>query len=221
MTLKASAEYFVKSERLKVWIEKNIDFLNALDEVEIEQLVFALKNASHDLPQRQGIESFIAFNEKLKVCNSSDEQLAIHKRAFKKLLNLIIVAALMGVALCLSIGLLISFSWEGGLLLLAVALYLFYKAIKLDEAVEILKKEQDRRYLLSSIRSAKTAEELTWAGLFAYNSKSNSFSTKPIDHDIDAEEIEVIRLRQDLRNCLYRDFAGPYIGTQFKPGKTL
>jgi len=42
MTLKASADYFVNSERLKIWIEKNSDFLNALDGVEIEHLVFAL-----------------------------------------------------------------------------------------------------------------------------------------------------------------------------------
>jgi hypothetical protein len=98
---------------------------------------------------------------------------------------------------------------------------LLYRAIKLDEALETLKKEQDRRYFLSSIRSAKTAEELTWAGLFAYHSKSNSSSTTRRDHDIEAEELEVIRLRQDLRNCLYRDFARPYTGTQFKPGETL
>ena len=213
MSLNSSADFFIQSERLRTWVEKNTDFLSSLDRDELEQLVFSLKNAKHGVPEEQSIDEFIEFNEKLKAFGMSDEVLSAQKRAFSKLLKAISVSAVMGVTLSIAIVVCIGSEWLVGLLLIALAVYLFYKAFKLAEATEILNKEQDRRYLFQSIRFAQTASELTWAGLFAYNSQSRPESGGRTDREIVAEELEVKRLRQELRDSLYRDPSGPFLST--------
>jgi hypothetical protein len=211
MSLNSSADYFIQSERLRNWVEKNSDFLSSLDRDELEQLIFSLKNAQQGVPEEQTIDEFIAFNEKLKTFGMSEEVLSVQKKAFSKLLKAIGVSAVMGLTLSIAIVACIASEWLVGLLLISLCGYLFYKAFKLAEATEILNKEQDRRYLFRSIRFAKTASELTWAGLFAYNSKSRPESGGRTDREIEAEELEVKRLRQELRDSLYRDPSGPFL----------
>jgi hypothetical protein len=213
MSLNSSADYFIQSERLRAWVEKNTDFLNSLDRDELEQLVFSLKNAKQGVPEEQSIDEFIEFNERLKALGMSDQVLNVQKRAFSKLLQAIGLSAVMGLTLCIAIVACIASEWLIGLLLISLAGYLFYKAFKLAEATEILNKEQDRRYLFQSIRSAKTASELTWAGLFAYNAQSRPESGGRTDREIETEELEVKRLRQELRDSLYRDPSGPFLST--------
>jgi hypothetical protein len=213
MSLNSSADFFIQSERLRTWVEKNSDFLNSLDRDELEQLVFSLKNAKHGAPEEQSIDEFIEFNERLKAFEMSEEILSVQKKAFSKLLKAIGVSAVMGVALSFALIACVASEWLVGLLVFVLAGYLFYKAFKLAEATEVLNKEQDRRYLFQSIRFAKTASELTWAGLFAYNSQSRPESGGRSDREIEAEEIEVKRLRQELRDSLYRDPSGPFPST--------
>jgi len=211
MSLNSSADYFIQSERLRNWIEKNCEFLSSLDRYELEQLIFTLKNAQQGVPEEQSIDEFIVFNEKLKTFRMSEEVLSVQKKAFSKLLKVIGVSAVMGLTLSLAIVACIESEWLVSLLLIALTGYLFYKAFKLAEATEILNKEQDRRYLLQSIRFSKTADELTWAGLFAYNSKSQTSLGGRTNGEIEADELEVRRLRQELRDSLYRDYSGPYV----------
>jgi hypothetical protein len=213
MSLTSSADYFIQSKRLRNWVEKNTDFLSTLDRDELEQLVFSLKNVQQGVPEEQSIDDFFQFNERLKAFGMSDQVLSVQKKAFSMMLKAIGVSAIMGVTLSVAIVVCIASEWLFGFLLIALAGYLFYRAFKLAEATEILNKEQDRRYLFQSIRFAKTADELTWAGLFAYNSKSGLGSGGRTDREIEADELEVKRLRQELRDSLYRDPSGPFLST--------
>jgi hypothetical protein len=91
---------------------------------------------------------------------------------------------------------------------------IIYAEGKLFRKAILISKEQDRKFFLSSIRSAKACNELDWSGLFAYNRASKSGPQS--DADIARTHVEIGRLSAELRAALYNDEYFQYSPTELR-----
>jgi hypothetical protein len=106
---------------------------------------------------------------KLVQIKASSEQVSLEGRAARKTLMagllLVCCVAFLAVGLLLHIA---RVDWYWRVLLLVPIYFLGMKAnSRLTEGINLYK-EQDRRYLMQSLRAARTPTELNIAGLFAY-----------------------------------------------------
>lgn len=179
--------------------------LDRLNSNQIEKLVFYLKSLRTYYPRSENNTSFYAeFEPKLEKLRNSPEQISLQRQAF--------LSVVKGIACCTLSGLLIAAAalaaiggFTGiaiGILVVSGALILFAEGKLLKRAL-LISKEQDRKFFLSSIRTAKACNELDWAGLFTYNQASRAGPQS--NADIARTHVEIGRLSSELRAALYND----------------
>lgn len=196
--------------------------LQQLNRNQVEKLVFYLK-AIHDYYPRS--ENHVAFwtdfSKRLDEIKNSEEQRTLQRSAALKVV--------LGILACLAAGAVsapvlspviagLSAAGTLPLLMFAIALVVAADIYGFRRAI-LLSKEQDRRYFLASIRSARACNELDWAGLFAY-SKSTILGPQS-DADIARAEEATAAISDSLRVALYNDEFFQYSNknlSRFGPG---
>ncbi|WP_281649143.1 hypothetical protein [Parendozoicomonas sp. Alg238-R29] len=197
------ASYIEWDENIQSLVFEKQSTFESLNKSQIELLVFYLKNINNSTNGKNTSTDEI-FLRNLEQLKKSDEQIKLQARSGKY--------AVMGVAVCVVSGMLLAsslFSFfidKTGLgisLLVIAALLLIYSDIKLFYKSAILDKEQDRRYLLSSIRSAKSCKELQLAGFFTYTKSWNE--TCRSNSETLKIQNEIYEVSRKFRSALYND----------------
>ncbi|MBK4736799.1 hypothetical protein [Noviherbaspirillum pedocola] len=156
----------------------------------------------------------VDFYNRLEELKNSGEQKDLQKRAYRKTLWSRLWAMLFGVSLAVTCILFFSsdvaWYWKTASLIVTVFLFIF-SDILLENGIKLYK-EQDRRYILASIREAESVVELSDAGLFGYL-PGTSTSDKSYS---EAEAVERMRKERDkLTDALYRD-SGEYLSMDWR-----
>jgi hypothetical protein len=206
--MQVSNEYLSQIENdvvLHGAIRDSIPKLQTLDAVRIEKLVFYLKSIHSFYPRSENHVSFHSeFSDKLDALKASTEQIDYQSRTraamFKGSICLIFAGLLIGVALATFLS--GQKMMAVGSLVLAIILFVLADSRFFVKAI-LLSKEQDRRYFLNSIRSARACNELDWAGLFSHNKASKTGPHS--DEDLARLNAEVAELTAQLRSALYND----------------
>ena len=179
--------------------------LKHLTFTQIEKLVFYLKSLHTYYPKSENQVSFWSdYETKLREIGNSPEQVALQRKASDEMLKAMGYCVLAGILLA---GAALAFFIEQkaasvGLLVISGAAILFADIRHMTQAT-IISKEQDRRYFLMCIRTAKACNELEWSGLFSYNKASKEGPLSNADEAKINEEIS--RLTSELRAALYND----------------
>ena len=179
--------------------------LRKLSRNQAEELVLFLKDL-HNPPDPCDHEwdGRMKFEAKLEVLKNSPEQLRLQKMAYNA--RWVSVACGVGAGICVTLAIVIGLTtqrWIVPALLGIPTIVLLMKADKLGVKTILISKEQDQKYLLSSLREARCVSELNLAGLFAHaddaaNPQSKHYSEKK------AEEV-IARLTQQMRDAIYRN----------------
>lgn len=208
--------YLKEDASLYAVVYDKLPELQRLSAEQIEKLVFYLKSLHTYYPKSENHVAFLSeFSDKLEKLRNGSDQVALQRQA--------VVALLKGIASCVFAGGLLAVALAAllggqigmgvGFLSAGVVLILFADSKLLRKAL-LLNKEQDRRYFLSSIRTAKACNELDWAGLFSYNQASKSGPLS--DADEARLSAEVGELTAKLRAALYNDEYFQYSPTHLK-----
>jgi hypothetical protein len=197
--------YLKEDARLYAVVCDKLPELQGLSAAQIEKLVFYLKSLHSYYPKSENHVAFLSeFSDKLEKLRNGSDQIALQRQAAVVLLKGIASCVFAGVLFAVALAALLGgkIGMGVGFFSVGVVLILFADSKLLRKAL-LLNKEQDRRYFLSSIRTAKACNELDWAGLFSYNQASKA---GPLS---DADEArlgaEVGELTGKLRAALYND----------------
>jgi len=134
--------------------------LRSLSAEQVETLVFYLKSLHSYYPSSENhVTNLERFSEQLKTIRESAEQTTLQRKASAKLFKAMATGAVAGVLLAVgAVALLGSAPWGAVLIATAVGLFVLaevrYGKPALDAA-----KEQDRRYFLECIRTARACNE--------------------------------------------------------------
>jgi hypothetical protein len=179
--------------------------LRNLSKGQTEELVLFLKDL-HNPPDPHGDDGRVwnEFEPKLEALRNSPEQVRLQKLASRAIWWAIGCGIGAGVFAILALeSVLVSFPWLVSILLSLAVIALLWKALLCGLRALLLSKEQDRKYLLSSLRAARCVNELNHAGLFAYaddtaNPQSKYYNEKK------AKEV-IAGLTQQMRDSIYRN----------------
>lgn len=211
--------YLKEDAKLYSVVKDKLPELQLLSSAQVEKLVFYLKSLHSYYPKSENHVAFHSgFSDKLEGLRNSAEQVALQRRAG--------AAVLKGIACCVFAGALLAAAVAAllggqiavgvGFLVAVGAIILFADSRPLRKAL-LLSKEQDRKYFLSSIRTANACNELDWAGLFSYNQASKTGPQS--DADLARLEAEVGDLTSRLRAALYNDEHFQYSPIELKATK--
>jgi hypothetical protein len=212
-------EYFSAVEDdagLYAVVRDKLTDLGRLSTTQIEKLVFYLKSLHSYYPKSENHVTFFSeFGTKLDKLRNTAEQVAMQRQAGSNLAMAIgcctVAGLLLAGALLTAFGDQISVAI--GLLVVSIALVLLADSRFLKKAI-LVSKEQERKYFLSSIRTARACNELDWAGLFTYNEVSKPGTQS--DADLARTNAEVGRLTAQLRAALYNDEFFQYSPTELR-----
>ncbi len=197
--------YIQEDPKLNAVVSEALPELQRLSSMQIEKLVFYLKSLHGYYPKSENHTSYWSeFADKLDKLRNSPEQITLQRQTGSALLKGIVCCVLGGVLLAVALaalmggqtGIGVGFLAAAGACVLLADAKFFRKAV-------LTSKEQDRKYFLSSIRSAKACNELDWAGLFSYNKASKSGPLSDEDEALLAAQ--VAELTEKLRLALYND----------------
>ncbi len=185
-------------------VQDKIPDLQRLSPIQIEKLVFYLKSLHTYYQQSENTDVYSEFEAKLEKLRNSSEQLILQRLVASNIVKAIgsstFAGLLLGGALFASIAGRIGIAV--GCVVISIALIAFADGKWLKRAV-VIAKEQDRKYFLSSIRTARGCNELDWSGLFSYNTASIP-GPESCD-DLAHMNGKVGRLTAKLRAALYND----------------
>lgn len=198
------SSYLERDEKLYELVAPVLPGLKALSIEQVETFIFYLKSLHSYYPSSANdLEYFQRFGKRLTVIRESKEQKALQRPAagflFKAMATCVVSGALIAAGAIASAG---GMRW--GIALIAASIVLFMLAeTRFGIAALKAAKEQDRRYFLECIRSARSCSELDWAGLFSYNGVAQG-----VAQNGDAGEStrqRVAELTAQLRSALYND----------------
>lgn len=208
--------YLKEDAKLYAVVKDALPELQRLSSAQIEKLVFYLKSQHAYYPKSENHVAFLSeFSDKLEKLRNSSEQIALQRQ--------VRVVVMKGIACCVFSGVLLAValaSLLGGKIgvcvgfLVAVGACILFADSKFLRKALLLSKEQDRKYFLSSIRTASACNELDWAGLFSYHHASKTGQHS--DADLVRLEAEVGDLTGGLRAALYNDEYFQYSSTDLK-----
>ncbi|MGZ7132878.1 MAG: hypothetical protein ACXVH6_05885, partial [Halobacteriota archaeon] len=181
---------------------------------QIETLIFYLKSLHNYHPASENhVAYFDRFNNHLNKLRTSESQTTLQAKATKLMLLAMIVGGLGGVIFIAGAATIFTgvISWGVALIVAALGVFVLADA-KFGTPALITTKEQDRRYFLQSLRSARGCNELDWAGLFSYNGVTKSGPQS--DADIERTKARIAEMTEQLRNALYNDQYMEYTGSR-------
>ncbi|MEB2319628.1 MAG: hypothetical protein OZ935_13315 [Pseudomonadota bacterium] len=197
-------EYVEEDAELYDVVESMLPALRALSAEQVETLVFYLKSLHSYYPSSENhTANRERFDEALKTIRESAEQKALQRVASMKLFKAMATSVAAGAIIALGAVVLAgNTSWGTALIATAVGLFILaearYGIAALDAA-----KEQDRRYFLQCIRTARGCNELDWSGLFTYNGVTQPGTQS--DAAIERTRLRIAELSAQLRRALYND----------------
>ena len=202
-----SPEYFSYVERDAKLLEAVAPVLPALRSLSAEQvetLVFYLKSLHSFYPSSENhIANLERSSERLKTIRESAEQTALQRRASTKLVKAMATCVVAGALLVVGAVVLVgSAPWGGAVIAAAVGLFILAEARYGKPALDAAK-EQDRRYFLQCIRTARACNELDWSGLFSYYGVTQPGPQS--DAAIEQTRQRIAELSAQLRCALYND----------------
>ena len=196
----------VESEsQLNQIFENNFGSFEKLNKSQIEKIVFYLKSRHSYYEDSENSWSLKdKFDERLNLIKFGDKQIELQNTGARLLRKAAVLNIFCGV---LFAGLLITLLlkiWVLSILLLFLMLPCYYFANSKFIVQALLKyKEQDRRYFLESLRSAKGCNELDWAGFYAYYDGHHLGSQSKEDEE--NSKIQIEKITQNFRDALYND----------------
>ena len=196
----------VESEsQLNQIFENNFDDVEKLNKSQIEKIVFYLKSRhSYYEDSENSWNLKDKFDERLNLIKFSDKQIQLQNTGAKLLRKAAIFNAICGI---LFAGFLITALlkiWVLSIILLCLTLPCYYFAnSKFIVQALLTYKEQDRRYFLESLWSAKGCNELDWAGFYAYYDGQHLGSQS--NEDEANTKIQIEKITQNFRDALYND----------------
>jgi len=197
--------YLKEDAKLYAVLKEKLPELQRLSSVQIEKLVFYLKSLHSYYPKSENHVAFLSeFSDKLENLRNNSEQVVLQRRAGAAVLKGIACCVFAGALLAVALAALLGGQMSVGVgCLVACGACILFADSKLFRTALVLSKEQDRRYFLSSIRTANACNELDWAGLFSYNHASKTGPHS--DADLARLNTEVGELTGKLRAALYND----------------
>jgi hypothetical protein len=198
------SSYVEHDKRLHELIGPVLPGLRSLNAEQVDTLVFYLKSLHSYYPSTENhVANFERFSERLRAIRDSQEQVALQRKAAARLFKA--MATCVAAGALLTVGAVIwsaSRSWGAAFIAGAVGSFVLAEALFGKPALEIAK-EQDRRYFLQCIRSARGCNELDWSGLFTYNG-----TTQPGPQSnaaLEQTRLRVAELSSQLRTASYND----------------
>lgn len=206
--------YVMEDQGLYRCIEPALPSIKTLNTQQIETLIFYLKSLHNYYPASENhVAYFDRFNNHLNKLRASESQTVLQAKATKLMLLAMVVGGLSGVIFVASLATFFAGAMTWGVALIVAALGVFVLAdVKFGTPALITAKEQDRRYFLESLRSARGCNELDWAGLFSYNDVTKSGPQS--DADIEHTKGRIAEMTEQLRNALYNDEYMEYTGSR-------
>lgn len=175
-----------------------------LENLQYEMVITWLKKwkLGHDPARREG--SHRDFHAILERVRNSAEQRELQRKTAWKLMSGVVFGALFLLSLAIAIMTHVAdgVGWGWKLFSAVVTIGLFGFANDFLRTMQILAKEQDRRFGLESLRSAKTVTEVTLAGLFSY--LPGTSADEPNFDEIHARRA-MAKAREALTDALYCD----------------
>jgi hypothetical protein len=203
--MKNYKQYVEYDDELNNIFGKHFDAIEKLSKQQIEKVVFYLKSIHSYYADSWGSWQLKdVYDEKLLKIKFNEKQIELQNtalRIMRKIALLNIFGALVLASGVIAIALK---AWLVAVVLLCGFAYCYYYANKklLVKAIETYK-EQDRRYFLESIRTAKGCNELDWSGLFAYYDGQHDGPQS--DKDLENTDRQVRQITQNLKDALYND----------------
>jgi hypothetical protein len=197
--------YVKEDEKLYRIVEPVLPGIETLNAQQIETLIFYLKSLHGYYPEsKNSIFYYYHFSQQLDRLRTSESQ----KRLQAKAAWLIFIAMAVGGfgAIVLAVGAvaLLSGTMNWGIAFIIAGLGLFaFAESRFGTRALVTAKEQDRRYFLESLRSARACNELGWAGLFSYNGVTQPGPQS--NADIECTRMQIAQLTDQLRTALYND----------------
>jgi hypothetical protein len=197
--------YIKEDKQLHRIVEPVLSEIENLNSQQVDTLVFYLKSLHNYNPESENhVAYYDRFSEQLNKLRNSESQMIFQSKAARLMLFAMITGSVAGVVFIGGIVAALSgvLAWGAALIFGALGLFVFAE-VKFGTPALNTAKEQDRRYFLESIRSARACNELDWAGLFSHNG-----TTKPgpqSDVDIEQTRRRIADLTKQLRAALYND----------------
>ena len=198
-------EYIENDKELNEIFESKFSALEKLSKMQIEKAVFYLKSLHsyyEDTSNAWHLKDI--YDEKIFKIKWNEKQVELQNKGLKTMHMMALLNAINGVLVIALIFSIFTKAW-GISLLLAIPLLLsyYYANKKLVVKTIAIYKEQDRRYFLECLRTAKGCNELDWSGLNAYYAGQHSGSQS--DADIENTRIQINLITQNLKDALYND----------------
>ena len=208
--MKNYKEYVEYDDELNTIFGKNFDAIEKLSKKQIEKVIFYLKSIhSYYEDSWSSWELKDVYDEKLLKIKFSEKQKKLQNKALRFMRKIALLNVVCALVLAIGVLALTVKAWLAAFLLLCGFAYCYYYANEklLVRAIEIYK-EQDRRYFLESIRTAKGCNELDWSGFFAYYDGQHDGPQS--DKDLKNTSRQVRQITQNLKDALYNDEEGRY-----------
>ncbi|MDR5746450.1 hypothetical protein QCE73_25090 [Caballeronia sp. LZ029] len=134
------------------------------------------------------VTNYQLFSQQLEGIRNTKSQNQFQRKAASLLLRAMILSGIAAIVAALgTVAMMVKqHGWGVPLIVGSFGLFLFAEA-RFGRTALSAAKEQDRRYFLECLRSARACNELDWAGLFTYGAQSTE------------------DLTEQLRNALYND----------------
>lgn len=197
--------YVKQDEELYRIVEQALPGLETLNVQQVESFIFYLKSLHGYNPASENhVAYYDRFSKQLEELRNSESQEALQTKATRLMLLAMVAGGVGGIVLAVGAVIMLGGAAGWGTTLIIAAMGLFVLAeVRFGKPALETAKEQDRRYFLESLRSARACNELDWAGLFSHNGVTQPGPQS--DADIEKTGIRIAELTHQLRTALYND----------------